>query len=104
MSVASVMNITLSAENDYAAFIDVCDTSGVYYIKVGSEIDDGAHAIFHIAGSYDGQRQVKSAVSAAGSNGEQLTIKWPKRNKPVLCYKTNEHAPENEQYYHLKVI
>jgi hypothetical protein len=104
MAATWTTNVTLSPKNEYSAFIDCCNTIGAYIIIVKSEIPDGSYAIFHIASASDGQKKVKKTVSVAGSNGEQLHIVWPEDMSPVICYDADEHAPEEERHYNLKIL
>ena len=96
-------NVTLSPDNEFCDFIEQCNYVGAYQVKVTSEIQEGSHAIFHIASSNDGQKKVKCAVGVAGNNGELLHILWPEDNHPVLTYINVEHAPQEKRHYNLKI-
>lgn len=104
MAATWTTNLTLGPDNEYCAFIDTCNPVGAYIIIVRSEVPSGSHAVFHIASSSDGQKKIKKTVNVAGSNGEQLHIDWPEDCCPVLCYETDEHAPEEDRHYNLKIL
>lgn len=104
MAATWITNLTLSPHNEFSAFIDCCNPVGAYVIIVRSEIPEGSHAVFHVASANDGQKKVKRTVSVAGSNGEQLHVVWPEDHAPVLCYETDEHAPEEGRHYNVKVL
>jgi hypothetical protein len=104
MAATWTINITLSPENEYSQFIDVCNPVGAYILTAKSELPEGCHAIFAISSANDGQKSVKKLSSVAGSNGEQLHIVWPEDHSPVLCYLSNHHAPQEERHYNIKVI
>ena len=104
MAATYTTNLTLSPENEFSAFVECCNPVGAYILIVRSEIPEGSHAVFHIASANDGQKKVKKTVSVAGNNGEQLHVVWPDDCHPVLCYETEEHAPEEERHYNCKVI
>jgi hypothetical protein len=103
MAATFTTNLTLSPSNEFSAFIEHCNTVGAYIIIVRSELPEGSYAIFEIASSQDGQKKVKK-MGTAGSNGEQLHIDWPNNCHPVLCYETDEYAPEEERHYNLKIL
>lgn len=104
MAATWTTNLTLSPENEFSAFVDCCNTVGAYVIIIRSEIPEGSHAVFQIASANDGQKKVNKTVSVAGSNGEQLNIVWPEDCSPVLCYETDEHAPQEDRHYNLKIL
>jgi len=102
MAAIYTTNLTLSKES--GAYIDCCAEIGAYIVIVKAELQDGAHAIFEIASSFDGQKRVKRNVSVAGSNGEQVLIVWPSDSKPILTFETDENAPDEKLHYNLKII
>lgn len=101
---AATWTINLTLNKDSSGFIDCCNTVGAYIIIVRCETPEGSHAIFNIASSSDGQKRVKKTVGVAGDNGEQLLIVWPEDSPPILCYESDEHAPDEDRHYNVKVI
>lgn len=104
MAATWTTNLTLGPDNEFSSFVECCDTVGAYIIIVKAELADGCNAIFAIASANDGQKSVKKTVSTAGKNGEQLNIVWPEDNHPVLCYLSDEHAPQENRHFHLKIV
>lgn len=103
MAATFTMNVTLSPENEYSAFIN-CDFVGVYIILVNSERKKGSHGIFHIGSSSEGSKSVKRTVTTSGDCGEKLDIVWPQNSAPILCYVSDHHAPREPRHYNLKII
>ena len=105
MAATITLNLTLNKDNDYASFIDVVPYVGVYIVIIKSELTDGCHAIFHIASSSNGQKQIKKTVCVAGNYSETLSIVWPSESHPILCYSNDQQNPPHGDYhYNLKII
>jgi len=103
MAATFTTNIKLGPNNEFSSFIEWCNPVGAY-IKIGkSEIPEGSHGIFHIVSADNGQKSVKKDV-VSGSNGERLSIIYPEDESPILCYATDEHAPQEDRHYNLKII
>jgi hypothetical protein len=96
-------NVTLSKE--MSGYIEGCDSDvGAYMIMIKPEKQSGSTAIFHIGSGNNGEKRIKRHLSLPGSNGEQLSIVWPDNLPPILCYESDESAPEEKMHYNLKIV